>query len=154
MSSPLRARLTDDLKGAMRAGDQLRVSTLRMVLARLKETDIAARPSGVAAVPDDEIFVMLRSMVKSRRDSEAMYRQGNRPDLADREAGEIAVIEEFLPRTLAGEALDAAIAEAIAQTGAAGPRDMGKVVAALKARHGASLDMAATAAAVKARLAA
>jgi uncharacterized protein YqeY len=96
---------------------------------------------------------MLRSMIKSRRDSVTLYRQGGREELAVKEEGEIAVIEEFLPSTLAGDALTAAIAAAIAETGASSPKDMGKVIGALKAKHGAALDMGAASAAVKAALA-
>ncbi|MHB1303495.1 MAG: GatB/YqeY domain-containing protein [Acidiphilium sp.] len=154
MASALRSRIQDDLKTAMRARDALRVSTLRMVIARLKEVDIAARPKGVEAVPDDDIVAMLRGMVKSRRDSETQYRQGHRPELADKEAEEIAIIEDYLPQTLAGAALDAAIDRAIAETGAAGPKDMGKVIAALKAAHGGALDMAAVSGVARMKLAA
>lgn len=154
MASALRSRIQDDLKAAMRARDALRVSTLRMVIARLKEVDIAARPKGVEAVPDDDIVAMLRGMVKSRRDSETQYRQGHRPELADKEAGEITIIEDYLPQTLAGAALDAAIDRAIAETGAAGPKDMGKVIAAVKAAHGGALDMAAVSGVARMKLAA
>jgi uncharacterized protein YqeY len=148
----LREMITAAVKQAMLARDAERTSTLRMVQARLKDTDIAARPKGVAAVPDDEIFAMLRSMIKSRRDSVQMYVDGNRPELAAKEAAEIAVISEFLPSTLAGAALAEAVKAAVAQTNATSPKEMGKVIAALKARHGASLDMATASAAVKAAL--
>ena len=148
----LRETMTAAVKTAMLARAAERVSTLRMIQARLKDTDIAARPKGVDQVPDDEIFAMLRSMIKSRRDSVALYRQGNREELALKEEAEIEVIEEFLPQTLAGEALERAVAAAVAQTGAAGPKDMGRVIGALKASHGAALDMAVASAAVKAML--
>lgn len=153
MTSPLRDRIRDDLKSAMLRRDALGVSTLRMVAARLKDADIAARPTGTDAIADAEIVALLRGMVKSRRDSEAQYRAGNRPDLAETEAAEIAIIETYLPQTLEGAALAAAIDAAISASGAAGPKDMGKVIAALKAAHGPALDMAAAAPAVKARLA-
>lgn len=153
MTTTLRFRIQDDLKAAMRARETLRVSTLRMMNAKIKDADIASRPRGVETIPDPEIVALLRGMVKSRRESETQYRQGNRPDLADREAGEIAIIEHYLPATLSGAALDAAIDGAIAASGAAGPKDMGKVVAALKAAHGPALDMAVASAAVKAKLA-
>jgi uncharacterized protein YqeY len=149
----LRDTITAAVKAAMLARDVERTSTLRMVQARLKDTDIAARPKGVDAVPDDEIFAMLRSMIKSRRDSVQMYRDGNRPDLAAKEDAEIAVISEFLPATLEGAALDAAVQAAIAETKATSAKEMGKVIGALKARHGAALDMATASAAVKAALA-
>jgi uncharacterized protein YqeY len=148
----LRETITAAVKTAMLARDAERTSTLRMIQAKLKDTDIAARPKGITAVPDDEILAMLRSMIKSRRDSVALYRQGGREELAAKEEAEIAVIEEFLPQTLSGEALDQAIKEAIAATGAAGAKDMGKVIGALKAKHGAALDMAVVSAAVKAAL--
>jgi len=148
----LREAITAAVKTAMLARDAERTSTLRMVQAKLKDTDIAARPKGVTAVPDEEIFAMLRSMIKSRRDAVALYRQGGREELAAKEEAEIAVIEEFLPRTLTGEALDAAIKDAIASTGATSAKDMGKVIGALKAKHGAALDMGATSAAIKAAL--
>ncbi len=148
----LRDEFTAAVKTAMLARQAERTSTLRMVQARLKDADIAARPKGITAIPDDEIVAMLRSMIKSRRDAIALYEQGNRPELAAKEAAEISVIEEFLPQTLTGEALTAAIAEAIGQAGATSPKDMGKVIGALKAKHGASLDMAVVSPAVKAVL--
>ena len=149
----LREDLTAAVKAAMLARDAERTSALRMIQAKLKDTDIAARPKGVDQIPDEEIFAMLRSMIKSRRDSVAMYRQGGREELAAKEEAEIAVISEFLPQTLEGEALEAAIKEAVAATGSASAKDMGKVIGALKAKHGAALDMAVASAAVKAALA-
>jgi uncharacterized protein YqeY len=148
----LREQFTDQLKTAMKAGDPARTSTLRMILAKLKDTDIAARPKGIAAVPDGEIVAMLRGMVKSRRESMSLYRQGNRPELAAKEEAEIAVIEAFLPQTLDAAATEAAVEAAIAATGATSVKDMGKVMAELRARHAASLDMARAGAAVKAKL--
>ena len=149
----LREDITAAVKASMLARDAERTSALRMIQAKLKDTDIAARPKGVDQVPDEEIFAMLRSMIKSRRDSVALYRQGGREELAAKEEHEIAVISEFLPQTLEGEALEAAIKEAVAATGAASAKDMGKVIGALKAKHGAALDMAVASAAVKAALA-
>jgi uncharacterized protein len=149
----LREDLTAAVKKAMLAREADRVSTLRMIQAKLKDTDIAARPKGIDAIPDDEILAMLRSMIKSRRDSVTLYRQGGREELAEKEEAEIAIISEFLPQTLEGEALATAIKEAIAASGATSAKDMGKVVGALKAKHGAALDMGITSAAVKAALA-
>ena len=148
----LRESFTEGLKTSMRTKDAPRTSTLRMILARLKDVDIAARPKGVAAVPDDEILGMLRGMVKSRRESVEMYRQGNRPELAAKEEAEIAVIEGFLPQQMDDAGLAAAVDAALAETGAAGPKDMGRVMAALKARHGAALDMGRAGPLVRARL--
>ncbi len=149
----LREQFTGQLKAAMLAGDAPRVSTLRMVMAKLKDADIAARPKGIAAIPDAEILALLRGMVKSRQESVALYRQGNRPELAAREEAEIAVIEAFLPRQMDDAALAAAVAEAIAATGAVAMKDMGRVMAELKARHGAALDLSRAGPMVKAGLA-
>jgi uncharacterized protein YqeY len=149
---PLRDDLTAATKTSMLARDAERTSTLRMIAAKLKDSDIAARPKGITAIPDDEIIAMLRSMIKSRRDAVALYRQGKREELAAKEEAEIAVIEEFLPKTLSGDALAGAIQEAVAGTGATSPKDMGKVIAALKAKHGPALDMSVASAAVKAAL--
>jgi uncharacterized protein len=148
----LRDTFTAELKAAMLGKDAARVSTLRMITAKLKDTDIAARPKGLDKVPDEEIMAMLRGMVKSRRESEALYRQGNRPELAGKEAAEIAVIESFLPRQMDAQAIEAAVDAAIAATGAAGVKDMGKVMAALKASHGAAMDMSRVGPVVKAKL--
>jgi uncharacterized protein YqeY len=148
----LRTRFTEALKDSMRASDAPRTSTIRMVLARLKDTDIAARPSGVDKVPDEQIIQMLRGMVKSRRESVDLYRQGNRADLVAKEEAEIVVIEGFLPPEMDDAALDAAVAAAIAETGAAAMKDMGKVMAALKATHGAALDLGKAGPKVKAAL--
>lgn len=149
---PLRDDLTAATKTSMLARDAERTSTLRMIAAKLKDSDIAARPKGLTAIPEEEIVAMLRSMIKSRRDAVALYRQGKREELAAKEEAEIAVIEEFLPKTLAGDALAGAIQEAIVNTGATSPKDMGKVIQALKAKHGPALDMSVASAAVKAAL--
>ncbi len=148
----LRSRFTEALKESMRARDAERTSTVRMILARLKDTDIASRPKGIPQVADEDIHQMLRGMVKSRRESVELYEKGNRPELAAKEAAEIAVIESFLPQQMDQAATAAAIDAAIAQTGAATIKDMGKVMAALKVKHAASLDMAKAGPLVKARL--
>ncbi len=148
----LRARFTDGLKTAMKAGDGARVSTLRMVLARLKDLDIAARPKGIEQIGEDEIVSMLRNMVKSRAESSALYLQGGRGELAAKEDAEIVVIEEFLPAPMDDAALALAVADAVAEIGAGSMKDMGRVMAALKARHGAALDLGRANALVKARL--
>ena len=149
----MREQFTDQLKASLKAGDAARTSTLRMILARLKDTDIAARPKGVDRVPDEEILGMLRGMAKSRRESVELFRQGNRQDLVDKEEAEIAVIETFLPKQMAEAGIAEAVAAAIAETGAGSIKDMGKVMAALRARHAATIDMAKAGALVKARLA-
>ena len=149
----LRETFSDGLKTSMRAGDAARTSTLRMILARMKDLDIAARPKGVTAIPDDEVLSMLRGMVKSRRESVELYQKGNRPELAAKEEAEIAVIEGFLPQQMNEADLVAAVDAAVAATGAASPKDMGRVMAALKASHGAALDMGRAGPLVRARLA-
>jgi uncharacterized protein YqeY len=152
LAMALREQFTDQLKASMKAGTAARTSTLRMILARLKDIDIAARPKGIDKVPDDEVLAMLRGMVKSRRESVDLYRQGNRQDLVDKEESEIAVIESFLPQQMDDAAMAQAIDAAVAETGATGIKEMGKVMAALRARHAATLDMAKAGAMVKARL--
>jgi uncharacterized protein len=148
----LRDQFTDQLKASMKAGTAARTSTLRMIMAKLKDSDIAARPKGIDKVPDDEVLAMLRGMVKSRRESVDLYRQGHRQDLVDKEEAEIAVIESFLPQQMDEAGMDAAVAEAIAATGATSIKDMGKVMAALRTQHAATLDMAKAGPLVKARL--
>jgi uncharacterized protein YqeY len=149
----LRENFLAALKTSMQAGDAPRTSTLRMIMAKVKDIDIAARPKGVTAVPDDEILAALRGMVKSRREAVDLYRQGNRPELAEKEEAEIAVIQGFLPAQMDGDALAAAVADAIAETGAASVKDTGKVMALLKAKYGAALDMAAAGTLVRGKLA-
>jgi uncharacterized protein YqeY len=149
----LRDQFTEQLKVSMKAGDSARTSTLRMIMAKLKDTDIAARPKGVDKVPDEEVLSMLRGMVKSRRESVTLYEQGNRPELAAKETAEIAVIEAFLPKQMDESAIEAAVAEAIAEANATSIKDMGKVMAALRAKHAAALDMGKAGPIVKAKLA-
>jgi uncharacterized protein YqeY len=148
----LRDQFTEQLKISMKAGTAPRTSTLRMILAKLKDVDIASRPKGIDRVPDEEVLAMLRGMVKSRRESVELYKQGARQDLVDKEEAEIAVIESFLPQQMDAAATESAVAEAIAETGAAGIKDMGKVMAALRAKYAATLDMAKAGALVKAKL--
>lgn len=148
----IRDRLTEDLKTALRAGDAARVSAIRLINARVKDADIAARPKGVERVGDDDLVALLRAMIKQRRDSIALYNQGHRPELAAKEEAEIAVISSYLPAGLAGAGLEDAVAAAIAETGAASVKDIGRVMAALKAKHGAALDMAEAGALVRSRL--
>ncbi|EFH12839.1 GatB/YqeY domain-containing protein [Pseudoroseomonas cervicalis] len=148
----LRERFTAELKAAMMAKDAARTSTIRMIMAKLKDTDIAARPSGVDQVPEEQIVAMLRGMVKSRRESVEMYAQGGRQELADKEAAEIAVIEGFLPQQMDEAAMRQAVADAVAESGAASVKEMGKVMAVLKAKHAATMDMAKAGPLVKAAL--
>jgi uncharacterized protein YqeY len=138
----LRENFTAKLKEAMLARDAARVGAMRLITSKLKDTDIAARPKGIDQVPDEEIIAMLKAMIKSRRESVDLYIQGNRQELADKELAEIAVIEGFLPAQLDDAQTEAVVSAAIAETGATTMKDMGKVMAVLKAKHAASLEMA------------
>jgi uncharacterized protein YqeY len=149
----LRGQISDALKDAMRAKEARTVGALRLILAKLKDQDIAARPRGVTdGIPDEEILQMLQSMIKQRRESIALYEQGGRQELADQERDEIAVIERFLPRQMDEADTKAAITAAIAATGAAGVKDMGKVMAELRARHAGQMDFGKASALVKGML--
>jgi len=148
----LREQFTARLKEAMLAKQADKVSAIRMITARLKDVDIASRPKGIPQVPDDEIIAMLRGMVKSRRESVDLYRQGKRDDLVAKEEGEIAVIESFLPQQMDDATMQQAVADAVAEAGATTIKDMGKVMAALKSKHGAVLDMGKAGPMVKAKL--
>jgi uncharacterized protein len=149
----LRTEFTDALKTAMREKDPIRLSAVRMVLAKLKERDIEARGKGNAeGIPEPEIQQMLQGMVKQRRESITLYEQGGRPELADRERAEIAVIEGFLPKQMSEAELEAAVRAAIAEAGAQSVKDMGKVMAVLKERHAGKMDFAKASGAVKKQL--
>ena len=148
----LRERFTEDLKTAMKARDQATVSTLRMINSTLKDRDIAARPKGVAHVDEPEIVDMLQKMVRQRQESIELYRQGGRQELADKEQGEIDIIERYLPKKLSDAEQAEAIAKAIADSGASSIKDMGKVMAKLKEGYAGRMDFAKVGPAVKARL--
>jgi uncharacterized protein YqeY len=150
----IRQTLSDALKTAMKARDQRTISTLRMILAKLKDRDIEARGTvAEGVIGDAEILGMLQGMVKQRRDSIVLYQQGNRQDLVDQEAAEIAIIEGFLPQQLSGEAMTAAIRTTVGEIGAAGIKDMGRTMAALKERFGGQMDFQKASAEVKQLLA-
>jgi hypothetical protein len=139
----LRQAFTDRLKQAMKAREMRTVSTVRLILAELKARDIAARGRGNAEVLSDvEIQRMLQAMIKQRRESIALYEQGNREDLAQQEREEIAVIEGFLPNQLDQSQIEAAVAAAIGETGAAGVKDMGRVMGVLRERYDGVIDFA------------
>ena len=136
----MREKINDDLKTAMKAGEKERVATLRLVNAAIKTADIEARPSGKDKISDADILTVLAKMVKQRRDSIEQFTSGGRPDLAEKEQAEITVIEAYLPQQMDEAATKEAIAAAIEETGAAGPKDMGKVMAALKAKFAGQMD--------------
>ena len=150
----LRDNLAEALKEAMRARDMTTVGAVRLILAKLKEVDIAARTEASReGVADDRILSMLQGMIKQRNESVVLYEKGNRADLADKEKAEIVVIERFLPKQMDDAAVQAAVAEAVASTGAKTVKDMGGVMAALKARYAGQMDFAKASAAVKKALA-
>jgi uncharacterized protein YqeY len=149
----VRDDITAAMKSALKAGEAERLSAIRLIMAKLKDADIAARPRGVDRIPDEEALALLRGMIKPRREAIELYEKGGRPELAAKEQAEIAVIEAFLPRALNEEEMRSAAAAAVAAAGATSPKDMGRVMAALKAQHGAALDMARIGAIVKEALA-
>ena len=150
----LRERIGAGLKAAMRDKDAARLSTLRLINAAIKDQDIAARGAGKSEGVDDAgVLAILGKMVKQRQESARAYEEGGRLELAEKERAEISVIEDFLPRQLDEDEVEAAVARAIAETGAEGLRDMGRVMAALKAKHTGQMDFGAVGPMVKARLA-
>jgi uncharacterized protein len=138
---------------AMKAGDKPRLAAVRLILAKLKDRDIELRTA--SQVPEDDVVVVevLQKMAKQRRESIALYEQGGRQELADAESAELAVIEEFLPQQMGEDETRAAIEAIKAELGASSVKDMGKVMAELKARHGSQLDMSKASGLVKAALA-
>jgi uncharacterized protein YqeY len=151
----LRTDLSDALKNAMRSKDETAVSTLRMMLAGLKDRDIAARTKGSGdPIPDSEVLDLLQKMVKQRQESIDMYKKGSRADLVAKEEAEIVVIERFLPKQLGDAEMEQAVADAVSRTGATSIRDMGKVIAALREEYAGRMDFARASQLVKARLSA
>jgi hypothetical protein len=149
----LRTRLSDALKTAMKGKDTLTVSTLRLIMAAIKDRDIAARGKGnKEGVSEDELLGLLQSMIKQRRESIALYEKGARMELAQQEAEEISIIEEFLPEQMSDDAIAAAIKAVIDEAGAATLKDMGKVMSGLKEKHAGSMDFSKASALVKERL--
>ena len=136
----MRDKINDDLKTAMKAGEKDRVGTLRLINSAIKSADIDARPSGKDKISDADILSVLAKMVKQRRDSIEQFNAGGRPELAAKEAAEITVIEGYLPKQMSDDEAKAAIAAIIKETNAAGPKDMGKVMAALKAKYAGQMD--------------
>ncbi len=146
----LRDDITNAMKDAMRAKDEATLGAVRMIMAKLKDADIAARPSGNAnGISDEQIMSLLQGMVKQRRESIALYEQGKRQDLADKERAEIAVIERFLPKQMDEAAVKEAVAKAITATGAASVKDMGKVMGELKKAYAGQMDFSAVGPIVK-----
>jgi uncharacterized protein YqeY len=147
----MRARFTEELKTAMKAGDKARVGAIRLIAAALKDRDIEARGQG-KEVSNDDILAMLQKMIKSRQESVEIYDKNGRPELAQVEREEIAVISSYLPKQMDEAAVAQAIKDAIAETGAASVKDMGKVIGVLKGKFTGQMDFAKASAAVKAKL--
>lgn len=138
----LRARLTTEMKEAMKAGDKAKLATVRMIQAALKDKDIEARGLGKEPTSEEDLLALLQKMIKQRNESAAVYDQGGRPELAENERNEVAIIAGFLPQQMDEAETRAAIEKAVAETGAAGPKDMGKVIAALKGAYAGRMDFA------------
>jgi len=144
----MRAKISDDLKAAMKAGDKQRVGTLRLINAAIQSAEIEAKKP----IDDAAVLAVMTKMVKQRRDSIEQYTNGGRPDLAAVEQAEIAIIEAYLPKQMDDSAVAAAVAAAIAETGAASVKDMGKVMGVLKTKYAGQMDFQKASAAVKGAL--
>ena len=146
----IRDKISQVLKDAMRAKDEVKTTTLRMVNAAIKQKDIdVARARGDQHISQDEVLNLLQNLIKSRRESIELYKQGGRQDLVDKEETEIGVIEQFLPKQMNEEETQAAIRDLVASLGATSVKDMGKVMAAIKSKYAGQLDIAKASAAVK-----
>ena len=149
----LRERLTDALKESMRGQEKRRTTTLRLILAAIKDRDIAGREDGSRdLVGDDEVTQLLQKMVRQRRESIESFEKGGRMELADQERTEIAIIEEFLPQQMGEAEIAAAVDSVVAELGASSLKDMGKVMAALRERYPGTMDFGKASAVTKARL--
>jgi uncharacterized protein len=145
----LRDRFTAEMKEAMKAGEKARLGAIRLIQAALKDKDIEARGAGKGPLSDEEILALLQKMVKQRQESIAMYEQGGRTELAQQEKDEVAVITSYLPQQMDEAETKAAIEAAIAETGAASMKDMGKVVGILRAKYAGRMDFAKASGLVK-----
>ena len=145
----LKARITEDMKTAMRAKDTARLSAIRLLLAAIKQREVDERKD----MSDPDVLAIIDKMVKQRKDAIGQFEAGNRKDLADAERAEIGVLQTYMPQQLSDAEIEATIAAVIARTGASGPAAMGKVMGELKAELAGRADMAAVSAQVKAQLA-
>lgn len=145
----MRDKVMDEVKAAMKAGDKARLSTLRLIQSAVKDRDIANRGVGKEPASDDEILQLLAKMVKQREESAKAFEEGGRPELAVKEREEIAVIRDFMPAQMDQSEMEAAIRSVIAETGAAGIRDMGKVMAALREKFTGQMDFGKASGTVK-----
>jgi uncharacterized protein YqeY len=148
-NAAMRDAISAAVKDAMKAGDKPRLETLRMVSAAIKNADIAARGEGKDPPNDDALMSLLQKLIKQRQESADLYDKGGRAELAAKERGEIAIISGFLPEQIAETEMEGAIADIIEELGATGPKDMGKVMAALKAAYAGRMDFSRASVAVK-----
>lgn len=148
----LREAINNAVKDAMKAKDERKLSTLRMVNSTIKNADIEARGLGKPPLPDGDLLSVLQKMIKQRQEAVELYDKGGRPELAAQERDEIAVISAYLPKQMSDDDVKAAIASAISETGAAGMKDMGKVIAALRAKYAGQMDFGKASGLVKAAL--
>ena len=144
----LKERITDDMKAAMRAGEKERLGLIRMITAAIKQREVDER----IVLDDTQVLIVLEKMIKQRKESLVQFQAGNRQDLVEKEAAEITLLQGYLPSQLSAAEIDALIAEAVAATGATSIKDMGKVMAVLRAKHAATLDMSMVGPMVKTRL--
>jgi hypothetical protein len=144
----LRDQINDDLKAAMRSGETVRRDTIRLLTAALKQREVDERKTLI----DGDVLAVIEKMIKQRRDSISQFEQGGRQDLADKEKQELTLLQTYMPQAMGEDELAAAIAAAVSESGAAGPADMGKVMAVLKPKLAGRADMGKVSAAVKARL--
>ena len=148
----LRDDINNAVKEAMKAKDERKLSTLRMVNSTIKNADIDARGNGKPPLSDADILAVLQKMIKQRQESREMYEKGGRPELAQQEGEEIAIITAYLPKQMSDAEIGAAIDAVIAETGAAGMKDMGKVIAVLRAKYAGQMDFGKASGLVKAAL--
>ena len=149
----LRERLTSEMKEAMKAGQRQKLSTVRMIQAALKDKDIEARGVGKGQASEEEVLALLQKMIKQRNEAAGVYEQGGRPELAENERAEATIIQTFLPQQMDEAETRAAIEAAIAETGAAGPKDMGKVIGILRGKYAGRMDFGKASGLVKETLA-
>jgi uncharacterized protein YqeY len=137
----LRTQITSDMKQAMKDGDKNKLATLRLINASLKDKDIEIRVAGTGSVTDADVLTVMQKMIKQREDSLKMYRDNGRDELANQEESEIKIIKAYMPAMMSDDELQSVIASAITESGAAGPADMGKVMAILKSKYTGQIDM-------------
>lgn len=145
----MRERINQDIKDAMKSGDKARLSTLRLITAAIKDRELGIGGGAPQEVGDQDVVAILQKMVKQRRESIATYEKAGRADLAEREKSEIAIIEAYLPSQMGEEETKAAVAALVKELGASGPKDMGKVMGALKQRYAGSMDFGKASALLK-----